>query len=75
VSSGSTTTTAVSVMPVNGFSQAVSFACSGLPAGVTCSFSPATVTPRDGVATTTLTFTRSATAKLLRWASALDGSS
>jgi hypothetical protein len=54
-SSGSVTFT---VTPQNGFNEQVSFACdaSTLPMGVTCSFSPASVTP-DGIdaATTTLT--------------------
>jgi sugar lactone lactonase YvrE len=54
-SSGSVTFT---VTPQNGFNEQVSFACdaSALPMGVTCSFSPASVTP-DGIdaATTTLT--------------------
>lgn len=40
----------------------VSFSCSGLPAGASCSFSPATVTPQAGQASTTLTVSTSATA-------------
>jgi hypothetical protein len=44
---GSVTTT-VTITPVNGFNQTTSFACSGLPADATCSFSPATVTPSGG---------------------------
>jgi sugar lactone lactonase YvrE len=54
-SSGSVTFT---VTPQNGFNEQVSLSCdaSTLPKGVTCSFSPASVTP-DGIhaATTTLT--------------------
>jgi NHL repeat len=52
-SSGSITFT---VTPQNGFNEQVSFACdaSTLPRGVTCSFSPASVTP-DGIhASTTM---------------------
>ena len=45
--------------PVNGFGSAVSFACSGLPAGATCSFAPATVTPSGAAATTQLTISAS----------------
>jgi hypothetical protein len=52
--SGSATTT-VTVTPSNGFSQAVSFACSGLPANAACSFSPANVTPSGAAITTTAT--------------------
>jgi sugar lactone lactonase YvrE len=54
-SSGSVTFT---VTPQNGFNQAVSFLCDNatLPKGVTCSFSPASVTPNGSAAvTSTLT--------------------
>jgi hypothetical protein len=53
--SGSVTFT---VTPLNGFNQAVSFQCdnSTLPKGVTCSFSPASVTP-NGTAAVTSTLT------------------
>jgi len=47
-------TATVSVTPQNGFGSTVSFACSGLPAGALCSFSPPTVTPSGATATTTL---------------------
>lgn len=50
-------TVTVTVTPTNGFSSAVTFACSGLPAGASCAFSPATVTPAGGAAATTLTIT------------------
>ncbi len=45
----------VTVTPENGFDSTVTFACSGLPAGATCSFSPTTVTPSGSPATTQLT--------------------
>jgi N-acetylneuraminic acid mutarotase len=66
VNAGSSGTTTVSVTPANGFNAAVSFACSGLPSGASCSFSPSTVTPSGTAAsTTTLTVaTPSATATL-----------
>lgn len=54
-SSGSITFT---VTPQNGFQEAVSFSCdaSTLPKGVTCSFSPSSVTPNgSGAVTTQLT--------------------
>lgn len=56
-SSGSITFT---VTPQNGFHEQVSFACdaSSVPRGVTCSFSPASITPSGASAvTTTLTVT------------------
>ena len=57
VSGGGTGTTTLTVTPQNGFNAAVSFACSGLPLGATCAFSPAMVTPSGSAATTTLTIT------------------
>jgi Chitobiase/beta-hexosaminidase C-terminal domain len=63
VTAGNSTTTTISVTPLNGFSSAVSFSCSsGLPSGVSCGFSPATVTPSGATASTTLTVTASASA-------------
>ncbi len=59
---GANGTAKVTITPQNGFDAAVSFSCSGLPTGASCSFSPATVTPSGaGAASTTLTIS---TAKL-----------
>jgi len=52
----------VTVTPQNGFASAVSFSCSGLPSGASCSFSPTTVTPSGAAATTTLTVSKTAAA-------------
>jgi hypothetical protein len=57
ITDGHSGTTTVSVIPENGFASAVSFSCSGLPNGASCSFSPATVTPDGSVASTALTVT------------------
>jgi hypothetical protein len=54
VTAGATAKTTITVTPVNGFNSQVSFACSGLPTGATCSFSPSTVTPSGSAASTTL---------------------
>lgn len=56
------------VTPASGFDQAVSFACSGLPPGDTCSFSPLTVTPAGAVVSSVMTIasTASATASASR---------
>jgi hypothetical protein len=56
INPGQSGTTTITVTPQNGFSQQVSFACSGLPAASTCSFSPSTVTP-NGTAASTSTLT------------------
>ena len=55
VSAGQSGKTTITVTPQNGFNQPVTFACSGLPAASTCSFSPSTVTPNGSAATSTLT--------------------
>ncbi|MGB7264158.1 MAG: FG-GAP-like repeat-containing protein [Terracidiphilus sp.] len=55
VTAGVTAQTTITVNPVNGFNQQVSFACSsGVPTGGTCSFSPSTVTPGGNSNSTTL---------------------
>ncbi len=51
VAAGGSVSYTVTVMPVNGFNSAVNFGVSGLPSGVTGSFSPASVT---GSGSTTL---------------------
>lgn len=58
---GQNGTVHVTVAPLGGFNQPVSFACSGLPTGATCAFSPATVTPQGGAVSTLLTISTSAT--------------
>ena len=55
VTAGASGKLSLMVTPENGFKQAVSFACSGLPAGASCSFSPQSVTPSSGPVTTALT--------------------
>jgi hypothetical protein len=70
VKAGATATFALTVAPVSGsFTKAVSFSCSGLPGGATCSFSPATVTP--GTKSTAVTLTISTAAPTAEMASAL----
>lgn len=57
VSSGGQGNVTLTVTPQNGFSSTVSFACSGLPTGASCTFNPSTVTPSGSAATTKLTIT------------------
>jgi len=66
IPSGQNATTKVMVTPSNGFDEPVAFTCSGLPAGVSCSFSPASVTPPSGAVSSTLTLTASTTMSLGR---------
>jgi hypothetical protein len=56
----------LTLTPQNGFSQTVSFACSGLPSGASCSFSPATLTPQASSVSTTLTISTVVTAEQRR---------
>ena len=62
IAAGHSGTTTISVTPLNGFSSAVSFSCSGLLFGTSCSFAPAVVTPSGTAVSTTLTLTASASA-------------
>lgn len=67
ITSGASSSTALTVTSQNGFNSAVSFACSGLPAGVTCTFNPTTVTPQSGnQAVTQLTIAASSSASIAR---------
>lgn len=50
----------VTVTPINGFSSAVSLACSGAPTGAACTFNPASVTPSGSAATSSLTISTTA---------------
>ena len=49
----------LTITPAGGFANNVTFACSPIT-GITCAFIPATVTPANGAANTTLTVTTSA---------------
>jgi len=51
---GSSGAETVTITPLSGFSSAISLACTGLPDGVTCSFSPANLTPAGNPLTSTL---------------------
>jgi hypothetical protein len=63
VAQGGTKTTTVSTTVSGGFNSAVSLSASGLPAGVTASFSPASIAA-PGSGSSTLTFSASSTAAL-----------
>jgi hypothetical protein len=55
VNAGQSATATISVVPADGFNQPVSLSCSGLPSGVTCAFSPNSVTPGGGTVSSNLT--------------------
>ena len=68
VTGGQSATFTVNVTHVAGsasFDSAVALSCSGLPAGAACNFSPPSVTPGAGTATSTLTITTIARAGML----------
>jgi hypothetical protein len=68
VASGSQGTVTLTVTPQNGFDATVSFACTGLRPSVSCTFSPATVTPSGtGAVTTQLTLSASTETGSLPW--------
>jgi hypothetical protein len=72
LSSGGSTSVALTITPILGFNQPITLSCgSGLPVGVTCSFSPATVTLNGAPATVNLTLTSGGaytTASTMKWA-------
>lgn len=57
VNSGGTGLLNLTITPLYGFSSSVSFACSGLPSGASCTFTPATVTPSGSAINTQLSIT------------------
>jgi hypothetical protein len=61
VTQGSSATTTISTSVSNGFNSSVALSISGLPSGVTASFSPASIAA-PGSGSSTLTFTASSTA-------------
>jgi hypothetical protein len=61
VKQGTAGTVSVSTSALNGFASAISLSASGLPAGVTASFSPASIAS-PGTGSSTLTLTASSTA-------------
>jgi hypothetical protein len=66
VTAGSSGAATISIAPQGGFASAVSFACSGLPAGASCGFSPSTLTPPGTTQTSVTVTTSSASARLRR---------
>jgi subtilase family serine protease len=54
VSAGNSVTSTITVTPVNGFTGTVTFACSGLPVGASCTPPPANVTGGSGATTVTI---------------------
>jgi hypothetical protein len=76
VTQGASGTSSIRVSSVNGFNSAVSLSASGVPSGVTASFSPTSVTPpANGNASSTLTFTASASAATGTFSVTVSGAS
>ena len=55
VQHGSSATVNVTISPLSGFNSTVAFGCAGLPNGVTCTFSPTSVTPNGAPVTGVVT--------------------
>lgn len=62
VTQGSSGTATVTVTPRGGFNSAVALACSGAPQLATCTITPTSVTPSDGVTPVTATLSLTTTA-------------
>jgi Bacterial Ig-like domain (group 3) len=60
IKAGQSATFTITISPVNGMNSPVTFACSGLPAASSCTFSPASVTPNGAPVSTTLTLNTTA---------------
>jgi hypothetical protein len=54
IDAGSSGSINVTVTPEKGFKSVVTFACAGLPAGASCTFTPQSVTPSSSPASTTM---------------------
>jgi large repetitive protein len=66
IARGATGTATITLTGTNGFSGNATLACGTLPPGVTCAFSPSTVTIGANAVTTTLTITNAQTATAAR---------
>jgi subtilase family serine protease len=75
VATGGTTTYPLTITGAFGFSGTVNFACSGLPAGVTCSATPAILSAASPTASSSLTFTATSSANLMPQGPGLNGGS
>jgi hypothetical protein len=60
ISAGGSASFTFNVTPVNGFNQAITFSCSGLPAKSQCVFVPLSVTPNGAPVTSMLTISTTA---------------
>ena len=70
VRAGQSATFNITITPVGDLTSTVGFSCNGLPAGASCSFSPASLTPGVNPVSTTLTLTtttQSTAAPLAIW--------
>jgi len=63
IRSGQSASFTLTATPQNGFVQTISFSCSGLPSGDTCSFSPSAVKPSGASVSSTMTISSTSTAK------------
>jgi hypothetical protein len=61
VTAGQSAQFMLTVTPQNGFAQAVTFTCAGLPSGDTCTFAPSSVTPAGAPVTSALTIATGST--------------
>lgn len=66
VTAGRSATYTVSIGASGGFSQAVALSCSGAPAGVTCTATPASANPNGGTVTAQITVKSTARAGLFQ---------
>jgi Bacterial Ig-like domain (group 3) len=64
LTAGQPSSLTVTLIPENGFNLPITLACTGLPQGTTCTFSPSTVTPNGAPVMSTVSFMASNQAAL-----------
>ena len=72
MAAGQSGTATLSILPIGGSTQTLQFSCGNAPAGVSCAFSPASVT-LDGTNSTSVKITVSATAAAVHQAASRRG--
>jgi len=65
IPAGQSANVTLTITPVNSSHQTISFSCSGLPAGTSCTFNPLSVGPLDGTDSQTTTLTISSAANMV----------
>ena len=69
INAGQSATYTLSITPQNGFQGAITFSCSGLPAGAACAFNPSSITPGNALGSVQLVISTTAPRAQVVWPS------